>query len=66
LDLIDWIRTYEVNIVELLGIEYRRSTLVEWDDGKRPFTPAEELASAWRELSLRVAADFDAYSRSQP
>lgn len=62
LELIDWIRGYEVNIVECLGIEYRRSTLVKWDNGERAFTPAEHFASAWRDLSFQVAANFDAYS----
>jgi len=66
LELIDWIRSYEVTIVEQLGIEYRRSTLLQWNNGKRFFVPAEHLASAWRELSLRVAANFDAYSRNRP
>ena len=63
LDLIDWIRSYEVNIVECLGIEYRRQTLVKWDNGERLFTPAEEFASAWREVSFQVAANFDAFSQ---
>ncbi len=66
LGLIDWIRSYEVTIAKRLGIEYRRSTLLQWDDGKRPITPAEEMASAWRALSLLVAAKFDAYCRDQP
>jgi len=61
LALIDWIRGYVVQIVERLGIEYRRQTLAQWNNGKRPFTPAEKFASAWRELSIQVAADFDAY-----
>jgi hypothetical protein len=60
-ELIDWIRTYEVHIVERLGIDYRRRTLVQWDNGQRPFTPAENFASAWRGLSFRIAANFDAY-----
>lgn len=59
LDLIDWIRSYEVTIVERLGIEYRRSTLLRWNDGKRPFVPAEEFASAWRELSFQFADHFE-------
>lgn len=63
LDLIDWIRSYEVSVVERLGIEHRRQSLVTWDNGKRPFVPAERIASAWRELSFQVAAKFDAYSR---
>lgn len=58
LDLIDWIRSYEVNILEQLGIEYRRSTLLEWNNGVRPYTPAEQIASSWRELSLQVAANL--------
>ncbi|MFG0287575.1 MAG: hypothetical protein ACF8CQ_05360 [Rhodopirellula sp. JB044] len=61
LDLIDWIRAYEVNIVEQLGIEYRRQTLAKWNNGERPFTPAEKFASAWRGLSFQIAANFDSY-----
>ena len=62
LDLIDWIRSYEVTIVKRLGISYRRSTLERWNNGKRLFTPAEKFASAWRELSFQVAANFDVFS----
>ncbi|QEF96410.1 hypothetical protein Mal15_04380 [Stieleria maiorica] len=58
LDLIDWIRAYEVHIIEQLGIEYRRGTLIRWNNGKRPFAPAERFAPAWRELSFHVAANF--------
>ncbi|MEM9828303.1 MAG: hypothetical protein AAF958_17070 [Planctomycetota bacterium] len=65
LDLIDWIRDYETDVVQRLGIEYRRETLMDWDNGKRPFTPAEQFASRWRALSFKVAADFDAYSKPQ-
>jgi hypothetical protein len=63
LELIDWIRNYEVTIIENLGIEYRRRTLMPWNNGKRPFTPAERFASAWRELSLQIATNFDAYTQ---
>ncbi|MEM6979279.1 MAG: hypothetical protein AAF539_06380 [Planctomycetota bacterium] len=66
LDLIDWIRSYEVNIVDQLGIEYRREALMRWDNGKHPFTPAERFASAWRELSFQIAADFDSYQTDEP
>lgn len=62
LELLDWIRGYEVNIVERLGIDYRRQTLHRWNNGERPFTPADKFASAWRELSFHVAANFDTYS----
>ncbi|MDG2382245.1 MAG: hypothetical protein P8N76_11290 [Pirellulaceae bacterium] len=71
LDLIDWIRTYETNIVEFLGIEYRRSTLDKWDNGKRTI-PAEEMARAWRVLGVAIAEDVRALipryraARNQP
>jgi len=52
-----------LTIVERLGIEYRRSTLTEWDNGQRLITPAEDMASAWQTLADRVAADFNAFSR---
>ena len=61
LDLIDWIRSYEVSIVERLGIDYRRSIMHQWENRKRPCVPAEELASAWQELSLRVAENVDGF-----
>lgn len=55
LHLIDWIRDYEVNIVDRLGVEYRQSTLIEWDDGKQPCTPAEDMAGEWRRLGISLA-----------
>lgn len=61
LDLLDWIRQYECDVVSRLGIEYRRATLVQWNNGKRPFTPAERLASSWRKLSQVIAADVDTW-----
>lgn len=61
LELLDWIRTYEVNILDKLGIEYRRETLVKWDKPENSFTPPENFASAWRDLSFQVAANVDLY-----
>ena len=61
LDLIDWIRSYEVKVMECLGIEYRRATLIKWDNGKRSAIPAEKIASAWRELSQLVASNSEAF-----
>ncbi|GJL55094.1 MAG: hypothetical protein NPIRA02_22260 [Nitrospirales bacterium] len=61
LDLIDWIHRYEVNIVKQLGIEYRRSTLLERENGTRRFVPAENFASAWHELSCQVASNFNVF-----
>ncbi|MEO1614225.1 MAG: hypothetical protein AAFV88_00155 [Planctomycetota bacterium] len=63
LSMLDWIRSYEVNIVESLGIAYRRQTLAKWDNGNRFFTPVEKFASAWREMSFQVAGNFDALSQ---
>lgn len=60
LDLIEWMHSYEVNIVERLGIEYRRSTLVNWSDAKRRSIPAEEMAHAWQRLGGAIAEDFQA------
>ena len=65
-NLIDWIRSYEVTIVERLGVDYRCSTLLQWDNGERSFIPAEQMASAWRELSFQIAANINAYSGNKP
>jgi len=61
LELIDWIRTYEVNVAEQLGVEYRRETLVKWNKAEHSFTPAANFASAWRDLSFQVAANLSFY-----
>ena len=59
LDLIEWIRQYEVDIITRLGIEYRQDSLSQWNNGKRVFIPAAEIAANWRRLSFLVANDFD-------
>ena len=58
LELIDWIYEYECHVIDNLGIQYRRATLRKWDNGSRPFTPAEEYASAWRGLSQSLSSCF--------
>ena len=63
-DLIDWVRRYEAHIIEQLGVEYRRATLTEWDNGSRLLVPAEEIASAWHALSLRVETHFSAFLKA--
>lgn len=65
LELLDWIRSYEVRVAEQLGIAYRRETLIKWNNGCRHYTPAERLASAWRQLSIVVAGNFD-YFLTEP
>ncbi|MGI9470473.1 MAG: hypothetical protein ACR2NZ_02995 [Rubripirellula sp.] len=58
LRLLDWIRQYEVNVVNQLGLDYRRQTLAKWNDGHRRFIPAERFASTWRRLSIRIAGNL--------
>lgn len=61
LELIDWIRQYECDIVSHLGIDYRRDSLVKWNNGKRQTIPAEQMATSWRKLSLTIAADVNSW-----
>ena len=56
-NLIDWLHEYEVEVVELLGIEYRRSILRQWDNGNRTLIPAEAMANSWKLLGGALAAD---------
>ena len=52
IDLIDWIGTYEQNIVDCLGIEYRQKTLIKWDNGERIVIPSEEIVNEWKSLGI--------------
>jgi hypothetical protein len=58
LDLIDWIRSYEVRVAETLGRDYRRSTLAQWGNDSKPVIPAEEMAHQWRLLGIAIAGDL--------
>lgn len=55
LDLFDWIRSYEVEVAERLGIEYRNASLEKWDNGDRKVIPGEEMAREWRLLNVAMA-----------
>ena len=55
--LIHWIEAYERQIVDRLGIEYRRSMLDAWDNKKGPTIPAEEMPRAWQTLGNALADD---------
>lgn len=57
LDLIDWIRSYEANVLGSLGVQYRRTTLASWDNGERRVIPAEDMPREWRLLGMEIAAD---------
>jgi hypothetical protein len=54
LDLLNWIRTYEENIVQNLGVEYRKETLIDWDNGKRVVIPAEQIIPQWSMIESAV------------
>jgi hypothetical protein len=57
LELIDWIQLDEHETTERLGMEYRRNTLITWNNGERPFIPAASMVVAWRELSNHLAVN---------
>ena len=58
LGLIEWIRTYEENIVEHLGIEYRKNVLDEWDFNKRAKLPAEDIVDEWEKLGIMILEEM--------
>ena len=57
LDLIDWIKNYEKQVTQCLGIEYRRKSLIKWHNGDRPYIATEDMIPAWHELSQQLATD---------
>ncbi|HBE70043.1 MAG TPA: hypothetical protein DDW52_18000 [Planctomycetaceae bacterium] len=56
-DLLEWIQSYEKDVVRKLGADYRRDSIRQWDNGKRRVIPFEETGSAWERLMNLVAAD---------
>lgn len=58
LDLIDWIRSYEEQAIEQLGIEYRQAVLNKWDNGRRPIVPAADVIAAWEHVSDSLSSEF--------
>ena len=57
MELIEWIIGYEMQVSERLGIDYRRETLLSWNNGKRWFLPAEQMMSQWRKLSFAIGTN---------
>ena len=57
MELIEWIIEYETAVLTRIGIDYRRETLVKWNNGKRWYVPAERMTCLWRRLSLTIAAN---------
>ena len=57
MELIDWIIGYEMLVMVRLGMDYRRETLLSWNNGRRWFLPAEQMMSQWRKLSIDIGAN---------
>ena len=55
IDVINWIKSYEQSIVDNHGLEYRRSSLAEWDNGKRTIIPPEQIVSEWHKISSAIS-----------
>ena len=56
-ELINWIRTYEENVVHILGLDYRKSTLYEWKKIRGSVIPAEDMVSEWKFLETQISKD---------
>ena len=54
-ELVNWIRTYEENVANVLGIDYRKSTLLEWIKIRGLIIPAEEMVSEWKFLESQIS-----------
>ncbi|WP_246112623.1 hypothetical protein [Allorhodopirellula solitaria] len=61
LGLFEWIRNYEFDIVDCLGLAYREEVIMRWADGRRVVTPAQQMAVSWRKLSLSLSANPEAW-----
>ncbi len=53
-DLIDWIIGYEQKLTAKLGIDYRKSTIKQWDNGKRRIIDAEDIVLEWKILRNKI------------
>ena len=59
LDFINWVKSYEEEIIDRLGVEYRDSILSSWEHAKAPIIPAKEMANAWGMLGDAISKDLD-------
>ena len=48
--LIDWIITYEQNLITNLGIDFRNTIVEEWNNGKRQIIASDNIISEWEKL----------------
>ena len=49
-DLVNWIQGYEEKVIQQLGLDYRVSTLSEWDNGERKITTPQNVVGAWEKI----------------
>ncbi|MAH09307.1 MAG: hypothetical protein CL961_06515 [Euryarchaeota archaeon] len=54
-DLVNWIQSYEQRVIEEQGLEYRISTLTEWDNGERKVTSPEKVVVEWEKVSCIIS-----------
>ena len=56
LELLDWIRNYEVQVLQQLGLGYRKQIIAAWNNGKHFCSPTEHFAADWRSLANQLAS----------
>ena len=54
-DLVNWIRDYEHKVIQEQGIDYRISTLTEWDNGERKVTTPQEVVAEWGKIGAIIS-----------
>ena len=54
-DLVNWIRDYEHKVIQEQGIEYRMSTLAEWDNGERKVTASQAVVGEWEKVGCIIS-----------
>ena len=54
-ELVNWIRTYEENVANILGLDYRKSTLYEWQKIVGSIIPDEDMISEWKFLETKIS-----------
>ena len=56
-ELVNWMRTYEENVANILGLDYRKSTLYEWQKIVGSIIPAKNMISEWRFVETEISEE---------
>ena len=56
-ELVNWIRTYEEKVSNILGLDYRKSTLYEWQKIVGSIIPAKNMISEWRFVETEISEE---------